>query len=310
MESIGSPALWIGFTGFVLLMLALDLGVFHRKDHEIKTKEALGWSIFWVSLALIFNFLVWQWFGKEKAVEFLTGYIIEKTLSIDNIFIFVIIFNSFAVPTQYQHRVLFWGVLGALIMRAIFIFAGSALLLKFHWMIYVFGALLILTGIKLLLDRNKVPAPEKNILYKTFSKLIPSTHEYHGKKFTIIKNGKRYATPLFMVLLAVEITDLIFAVDSIPAIFAITSDPFIVYTSNIFAILGLRSLYFLLAGVVHKIRYLKVGLSLVLLFVGIKMAIMDFYKIPVVYSLMFIFGVILSSVVISLVHPPQKNKSS
>jgi len=287
-------------------MLALDLGVFHRESKEIKLKEAFWWSLVWVGLALAFNYLVYHWFGQAKAMEFFTGYIIEKTLSIDNIFIFVIIFTTFAVPNEYQHRVLFWGILSALIMRAIFIFAGSALLLKFHWMIYFFGGFLVLTGIKLLVNRNKLPAPEKNILFRICSKIIPSTHEYHGKNFTVIKDGKRYATPLLMVLIAVEITDLIFAVDSIPAIFAITSDPFIVYTSNIFAILGLRSLYFLLAGVVHKIRYLKIGLSVVLIFVGVKMAIIDIYKIQTTHSLLFIASVILLSVFISLV-PTNKN---
>ncbi len=302
MESIGSPSLWIGFTTFVLIMLALDLGIFHKESHEVKFKEALGWSIFWISLAFVFNLGVYHWFGKIKAMEFLTGYIIEKTLSVDNIFIFVIIFTSFAVPTKYQHRVLFWGILGALVMRAIFIFAGAALLMKFHWLIYIFGGFLIITGIKLLITRNEIPHPEKNILFRLCTRFIPAVSEYHGDKFLIVKNGKRFATPLMMVLLAIEITDLIFAVDSIPAIFAITNDPFIVYTSNIFAILGLRSLYFLLAGVVHKIRYLKVGLAIVLVFVGIKMAILDIYKIPVTVSMLIILTTILISVAASFVN--------
>jgi tellurite resistance protein TerC len=306
MESIGSPQLWIGFTAFVVGMLALDLGVFHKTDHKIEYKEALGWSVFWISLALIFNLGVYHWFGKDKAVEFLTGYLIEKTLSVDNIFIFVIIFSSFAVPDKYQHRVLFWGVLGALVMRAIFIFAGAALLMKFHWMMYVFGAFLIITGIKLLINRNKVEEPEKNIIFRFCAKFIPTVPEYHGSKFTIVKEGKRYGTPLLMVLLAIEITDLIFAIDSIPAIFAITNDPFIVYTSNIFAILGLRSLYFLLAGVVHKVRYLKVGLAVVLLFVGVKMALINIYKIPIGFSLLFISVAIGASVAASLLIKPEK----
>lgn len=306
MESIGSIELWIGFTAFVLLMLALDLGIFHKESHEVKFKEALGWSIFWIALAFIFNLGVYHWFGQVKAMEFLTGYIIEKTLSVDNIFIFVIIFTSFAVPNKYQHRVLFWGILGALIMRAIFIFAGAALLIKFHWLIYIFGGFLIITGIKLLINRNEVPHPEKNFLFKVCTKFIPTVSEYHGDRLLIVKNGKRFATPLFMVLLAIEITDLIFAVDSIPAIFAITNDPFIVFTSNIFAILGLRSLYFLLAGVVHKIRYLKAGLAVVLVFVGIKMAMLDIYKIPVAISMLFILATILISVAASFIIPDRK----
>lgn len=307
---MGTPVLWIGFTLFVLLMLALDLGVFHRKAHEVKFKEALTWSIVWIGLALIFNLFIYTRYGPQKGLEFLTGYVVEKTLSVDNIFIFVVLFSSFAVPVAYQHRVLFWGILGALIMRAIFIALGAALLSRFHWVIFIFGGLLILTGIKLLINRDKETHPEKNLIFRAFQKAIPTVSEYHGSKFFIQQGGKWFATPLFLVLIAVEITDLVFAVDSIPAIFAITNDPFIVYTSNIFAILGLRSLYFLLAGSIDKLRYLKVGLALVLMFVGVKMSIVDFWKIPIGISLLVICFIIGASIAASLLLPKEKALSS
>ncbi|HEY0590485.1 MAG TPA: TerC family protein [Thermoanaerobaculia bacterium] len=303
METIATPLLWSIFGIFVLGMLALDLGVFSRKPHEVHFREALTWSVIWIALALIFNGWIYYRFGADKGLEFLTGYLIEKALSVDNIFIFVVLFAAFAVPKIYHHRVLFWGVIGALVMRAIFIALGAALLERFHWVIYVFGAILILTGIKLLVQRNVEPHPERNPLFRFAKRFIPSVPEYHGKKFFILKNGKWFATPLFIVLLAIEATDLVFAIDSVPAIFAITDDPFIVYTSNVFAILGLRSLYFLLAGVIDKFHLLKIGLALVLMFVGAKMAAVDFVKVPVAVSLGVIATLLAGSVVASLIWP-------
>ena len=304
LETIGTPFLWIGFTLFVLAMLGLDLGVFHRRAHEVRMREALLWTIVWIGLALLFNVGVYFWFGSERALEFFTGYLIEKALSVDNIFVFLVIFSYFVVPAAFQHRVLFWGILGALIMRAIFILLGAALLQEFHWVIYIFGAFLVVTGVKLLLQRNSEMHPELNPLFRLFQRLVPSVAEYRGSQFTVVENGKRYATPLLLVLVAVEATDLVFAVDSIPAIFAITRDPFIVYTSNIFAILGLRALYFVLAGVMGKFHYLRVGLALVLAFVGAKMMLADLYKIPIAASLAVVAVLLAGSVVASLIRPP------
>jgi tellurite resistance protein TerC len=303
-DSIGSPSLWAGFIVFVLAMLAIDLGVFHRKAHEVSLKEAGAWSAVWVALAVAFNIGVYFWFGPDRALEFTTGYLIEKALAVDNIFVFVVIFTTFAIPPIYQHRVLFWGVLGALIMRAIFIVLGGAFIQRFHWAIYVFGAILAITGFKLLLQRNQAVHPENNPIVKAFQKVFPVAHDATGDSFTVVRNGKRFATPLLLALVAVEVTDLIFAVDSIPAIFAVTQDPFIVFTSNIFAILGLRSLYFLLAGVINKFAYLKVGLSVVLIFVGAKMLLVDLYKIPIAASLGIIAGILGLSVVVSLLKAP------
>jgi tellurite resistance protein TerC len=295
-----SLSLWIGFNLFILAMLALDLGVFHRKAHEVSFKEAATWSAVWVSLALVFNVGVWHFMGAEKGTQFLTGYLIEKSLSVDNIFVFALIFSYFAVPALYQHRVLFWGILGALVMRAIFIAAGATLIAKFHWIIYVFGAFLILTGLKMAFTPQKGLEPDKNPVLRLVRRLVPVTDRYHGQKFFVRENGVRLATPLFLVLVLVETTDLIFAVDSIPAIFAITTDPFIVYTSNVFAILGLRSLYFLLAGVMHKFEYLKLGLAAVLVFVGTKMALVDVYKIPSSTSLAVVGALLAISIAASL----------
>jgi tellurite resistance protein TerC len=283
--TIGSPALWAGFIGFVLLMLALDLGVFNKKDHVVGFREAAIWSGVWISLALVFNAGIFWVFGQERGLEFLTGYLIEKSLSIDNIFVFIVIFAAFRIPAVYQHRVLYWGILSALVMRAIMIFAGAAMITRFHWLIYVFGVFLIVTGIRLYLDRNKEEHPEDSKVMVWIRRLVPSTDRFDGHDFFTVENGRRVATPLLMALIMVEISDIIFAVDSIPAIFAVTTDPFIVFTSNIFAILGLRSLFFILAGLVDKFRYLKVGLAAVLCFVGIKMTIMDIYKIPSLVSL-------------------------
>lgn len=295
--------IWVCFIGFVLFMLVLDLGVFHRKSHEIKIKEALIWSAVWISLALIFNYGIYVFLGKEKAIEFLTGYIVEKSLSVDNLFVFIMLFTYFKVDVKHQHKVLFWGILGALVMRAIFIFAGVALINKFHWIIYIFGALLIFTGIKMLFHKEENIDPDRNPLVKLFKKIFPVTEKEHGDKFFVRLNGKTVATPLFIVLLMVEFTDLIFAVDSIPAILAITNDTFIIFSSNVFAILGLRALYFALAGITKYFYYLKYGLSAILVFVGIKMTIVDFYKVPIVSSLLVISGILIISVVVSVLRP-------
>jgi tellurite resistance protein TerC len=292
--------LWIGFNIFVLGMLALDLGVFHRKAHAVSIKEASIWSAIWVALAMLFNLGIYFAWGPERGLEFLTGYVIEKSLSVDNLFVFLMIFQYFATPAEYQHRVLFWGIMGALVLRAIFIAAGAALLENFHWMIYVFGAFLIVTGIKMLFQGDEKIEPEKNPVVRLFKRWIPIAPGYHGQSFFISQNGKRHATLLMIVLLVVETTDVIFAVDSIPAIFAITQDPFIVYTSNVFAILGLRALYFMLAGIMGMFIYLKVGLSFVLCFVGAKMALVDLFKIPIGVSLAVIGATLALAVIASL----------
>ena len=296
--------LWIAFNVFILGMLALDLGVFHRKTHVVSLKESLAWTVVWVFLALAFNVGVWHYAGSAKALEFFTGYLIEKSLSVDNIFVFALLFSYFAVPAKYQHKVLFWGILGALMMRAIMIVAGAALISNFSWIIYIFGAFLILTGIKMIVKREEEIHPERNPVVRGFKKVMPVTPDYRGDKFFIRENGIRMATPLFVVLLLVEFTDLIFAVDSIPAIFAVTNDPFIVYTSNVFAILGLRSLYFALAGVMDKFHYLKIGLGLVLAFVGAKMLLTHTaWKIDTLVSLGVILTILTTSVAWSLLRP-------
>jgi TerC family integral membrane protein len=302
--------LWIGFNVFVLMMLALDLGVFHRKAHSVSIKEATIWSVVWIALAMLFNlgiYLFWEklvpnssYSNSHATLAFFTGYLIEKSLSVDNIFVFVLLFTFFAVPTVYQHRVLFWGILGALLMRGTLIAVGAALLKEFHWIIYIFGVFLIFTGIRMALHRNEEMHPEQNPLVKFLRRIIPITESYEGDHFFIRRAGKLMATPLFLVLVLIESTDLIFAVDSIPAIFAVTQESFLVYTSNVFAILGLRSLYFLLAGVVDKFYYLKLGLSVVLVFVGIKMSMVDIYKIPVGLSLGVIFSILTISIMASL----------
>ena len=307
METVGTPALWLGFVAFVLLLLALDLGVFHRKAHAVSAKEAAIWSAVWVTLALAFNALVLRWFGPERGLEFLTGYLIEKALAVDNIFVFYAIFAWFAVPAAYQHRVLFWGVLGALVMRAIFIALGAALIAKFHAVLYVFGAILVFTGIKLFAMPEEGIHPEKNPAYRLLRRIIPAVSEYHGARFTVVKEGRRYATPLLIVLLLIEWTDVVFALDSIPAIFAVTTDPFIVFTSNIFAILGLRSLFFLLQGVIGKFHRLKAALAAVLLFVGAKMLLIDFVVVPIGLSLAVIAGLICAGIVASLWSPRRED---
>jgi tellurite resistance protein TerC len=306
----GSIWLWIGFNVFVLGMLALDLGVFHRKSHVISVKEASIWTAVWVSLALVFNtgiYFYWNtlvpgstYSNSEAALAFLTGYLIEKSLSIDNVFVIALIFGYFAVPAAYQHRVLFWGILGALVMRATMILAGAALLKEYHWIIYIFGAFLIFTGIKMATHKDEELHPESNPVIKLVRKLIPVTKNYEEDHFFVRHAGKLMATPLFLVLIMVETTDLVFAVDSIPAIFAVTQDPFLVYTSNVFAILGLRSLYFVLAGVIDKFYYLKMGLAVILTFVGVKMTLVDIYKIPTPASLAVIAIVLAVAVAASL----------
>lgn len=297
---------WIGFLLFVFVMLALDLGVFHRKSHEVKIKEALIWTAIWIFIAMLFNYGIYVYMGEEKALEFLTGYVIEKSLSVDNLFVFIMIFTYFNVNPKYQHKILFWGILGALVMRAIFIFAGVALITKFHWIIYIFGGFLVFTGIKMLFHKDENIEPEKNPLVRLFKKFMPVTTVEEGDRFFVKIDGKTFATPLFIVLLLVEFTDLIFAVDSIPAILAITNDTFIIFTSNVFAILGLRALYFALAGITQYFHYLKYGLSAILVFVGVKMLIVDFYKVPIVYSLSTILGILIISVVLSLIFPKKE----
>jgi tellurite resistance protein TerC len=297
--------LWVGFNAAVLAMLALDLGVFHRKAHEVSLREAAGWTAIWVTLALAFNAGIWYFAGRQPALEFLTGYLVEKSLAVDNIFVIALIFSYFAVPSAYQHRVLFWGILGALVMRGAFIAAGAYVLHQWHWVIYVFGGILLVTGVKMALRKDEAIDPEHNPVVRLARRWLPLTPRYDGQKFWTVENGRRVATPLFLVLLLVEFTDLVFAIDSIPAIFAITSDPFIVYTSNVMAILGLRSMYFLLAGVVHKFVYLKFGLSLVLVFVGAKMMLVDVFKVPTVVSLAVIATLIGGSIALSLLRPPK-----
>jgi len=288
-------------------MLALDLGVFHRKAHVVSLRESLAWTGVWVTLALLFNAGIWHLRGPQAGLEFLTGYLIEYSLSMDNVFVFALLFSYFAVPPEYRHRVLFWGILGALVMRAVMIALGAALIAEFAWIIYVFGAFLIFTGIKMIVKRGAEVHPERNPVVRLFKRFVPVTSEYRGARFFVHEQGRRWATPLFVVLLLVEVTDLIFAVDSIPAIFAVTRDPFIVYTSNVFAILGLRSLYFALAGVIEKFHLLKIGLGVVLTFVGIKMLLAHTaWKIDTIVSLTVIASTLVLSVIASLVFPPPK----
>ena len=283
-------------------MLVLDLGVFHRRNHVVKFREALLWSAMWIALAAIFAVIVYFWRGRGPSLEFVTGYVIELSLSVDNLFVFLLIFRYFQGPTVHQHKVLFWGILGALIMRAVFILAGVGLIRQFHWIIYIFGALLVYSGIKLFRQENAEIHPEKNPLLRLFRRWIPVTKDYEGAKFFVRRPGL-YATPLFIVLLVVETTDVLFAVDSIPAILAITLDAFIVYTSNVFAILGLRSMYFALAGMMELFHYLHYGLSLVLIFVGGKMLASHYYQIPTEIALGTVAGILIISVVASMVHP-------
>lgn len=301
-----SVVLWTGFNLFVLGMLALDLGVFHKKSHTVTVREALIWTGVWITLSLLFNLFIYYYFNEEKAFEFFTGYLIEKSLSVDNIFVIILIFSYFRVPDEYQHKVLFWGILGALVMRVIFILSGIELIHRFHWLIYIFGGFLIFTGVKMLLSDDSKIDPEKNPLIKLAKKLFAITKNFEGDKFFIKRDNRTWATPLFLVVILIEATDLIFAVDSIPAILAISDDPFIVYTSNVFAILGLRSLYFALSGIEKYFHYLKFGLSAILVFVGVKMCIVDFYKIPTGVSLIVIVLILVIAMSLSVLFPKKE----
>lgn len=300
--------LWTSFNVFVLAMLALDLGVFHRKSHEVEVREALIWTSVWITLAMVFNLFIYYYFDKETAIEFFTGYVIEKSLSIDNIFVIIMIFSYFNVPKAYQHKVLFWGILGALVMRVIFILSGIELIHRFHWLIYIFGGFLVFTGIRMLTTGAEKLEPDKNPLVKLARKVFRFTSDFEGDKFFVKRDGIRWATPLFLVVIMIEFTDLIFAVDSIPAILSITDDPFIVYTSNVFAILGLRSLYFALAGIEKYFQYLKVGLSAILIFVGFKMITEDFIDIPAEISLIVIVFILTIAMLASVIVKQNKNK--
>ena len=304
---------WIGFNAAVLAILALDLGVLHRKAEKVSLKESAAWSAVWVTLSLSFAFGVYRTLGRQAGLEFLTGYLIEYALSVDNIFVFVMIFSYFNVPAKYQHRVLFWGIIGALVLRGVMIVVGAALVARFAWTLYIFGAFLLITGVKMAIQKDNVAYdPEKDPVLRLARRILPVTHEYHGDKFFVQqpdKTGKiRWtATPLFIVLVLVDTTDVVFATDSIPAIFAVTRDPFIIYTSNICAVLGLRALYFLLASVVDKFAYLKLGLSLVLIFIGAKMLLEHFIHIPIIASLGVVAAVLLASVIASLQWPRERH---
>lgn len=299
---------WIFFNLFVIVMLVLDLFVFHRKPHAVTLKEALLTSLFWIVLALGFNVLVYYWRGEQAAMEFLTGYLIEKSLSVDNLFVFILIFGYFGVPLKYQHNLLFWGVFGALVLRAIFILVGVALITKFHFLIYILGAFLIYTGIKMAMSKGAEVDPGDNPLVKWASRHLPITKTAVGGKFFTKVNGKWHATPMFLVLIMIESTDVVFAVDSIPAILAISKDPFIVYTSNVFALLGLRALYFALAGIMQLFHYLHYGLSVILAFIGVKLLISDFYKIDMGYALMVVGAILAISVIASLLFPKKDSE--
>jgi len=297
----GTIWLWVGFNIFVLAMLALDLGVFHRKAHALSLKEASIWSVVWITLAMVFNAGLYLFAGPEPALQFFTGYLIEKSLSVDNIFIFLLLFTFFKVPAAYQHRVLYWGILGALIMRGTLIAVGVALIESFHWIIYLFGAFLIFTGIRMGFHKEIEVHPENDLLLKFIRRFVPVTENYEHDRFFVRRAGQVMVTPLLLVLLVIDTTDLIFAVDSIPAVFAVTRDPFLVYTSNIFAILGLRSLYFVLAGIMEKFYYLKLGLSVILTFVGVKMVLADVFSLPTALSLVVIAVVLTIAIVASIV---------
>jgi len=305
---MGTPLLWVAFNLFVLLAIALDLGVFHRKIHKISVREAAVWSVIWISMALAFGFFIYHWHGPSRGIQYLTGYVIEKALSVDNLFVFLLIFRAFQVDEKVQHRVLEWGIIGALIMRGIMIAAGAALISRFHWIIEVFGIFLIYTGIHMLWKRDKDVHYEKNPVFRFASTHLRVTKEYHGANFFVRKAGQLFATPLFLVLLVVEVTDVTFAVDSIPAIFGITTDAFIVYTSNVFAILGLRSLYFLLADLLDYLRYLGIGLAIVLMFIGVKMIIERWYDISELLSLAVVFSILLATAAASLLAGPKKKQ--
>ena len=297
---------WIGFNLLVAALMAIDLGLFHRKSHEIEVREALWMSLFWIVIALVFNLGIFFIKGPDAGMQFLAGYVLEKSLSVDNLFVFLLIFNYFKVPRAFQFKILFWGIVGALVMRAIFIFAGVAMLHNFHWVMYIFGAVLVFTGFKLFSEKEKEIQPAKNPVVKVFQKFYPTTTQYHHDKFFVREAGRWLATPLFVVLLVVETTDVIFAVDSIPAVLAVSRDPFIVYTSNVFAILGLRALYFALAGMMQLFHYLHYGLGVILIFIGMKMLVTDLWHIPTGAALGFIALVLGASVIVSILKPLDK----
>ncbi len=309
MDTVYKQLLWIGFVFIILVLLAVDLIVFNRRPHEITIKESLLWSLFWILIALLFNTFIYFWYGHVSGLQFITGYLIEKSLSVDNLFVFLMLFSYFKVPSKYQHKVLFWGILGAIVMRGIMISIGTTLISRFHWILYIFGLFLIFTGIKMAIEKeSREIHPERNILVRFFKKLFPVTAGFHEEKFFVKVNKKRYATLLFIVLIVVETTDLVFALDSIPAIFAITQDPFIIFTSNVFAILGLRSLYFALAGIMNLFYYLRIGLSVILTFVGLKMLLSDIYPISIVLALGFIACVLLVSIIASIIRNKKQLK--
>jgi tellurite resistance protein TerC len=300
MQSVGNPWLWAGFVAAILALLALDLGLFHRRDRSLSAREALGWVVAWAGLALAFCGLVWWWFGGDKALEFLTGYLIEQSLSVDNLFVFVIVFASFRVPPHLQHRVLFWGILTALVLRGAMILGGAALLERFDWLIYVFGAFLLATGLKLLFHREQEHAPGHSLAFRALRRVVPSTNALHGNHFFVRVDRRWVATPLFLALALIEISDVVFALDSVPAIFGVTLDPFIVFTSNVFAILGLRSMYFAIARLIGRFEYLKVGLALVLVFIGVKMGISGWVHVPSLASLAVVVGLLGGAMLYSL----------
>ena len=303
---MGTPLLWVGFNLFVLVALAFDLGVFHRNPHKITIREAFIASALWIGIAVAFGYGVWRWYGEQRGLEYFTGYVIEKALSVDNLFVFLVIFRTFHVDDRVQHRVLAWGILGALIMRGLLITVGAVLVARFHWILAAFGIFLVYTGLRMLSRREKAVHYEKNPIFRFASKHLRLTKEYHGSSFFVRQNGQLFGTPLVLVLLIIELTDVAFAVDSIPAIFGITRDPFVVYTSNVFAILGLRALYFLLVGLLDYFRYLGIGLAMILIFIGVKLIAEPWVHISVSYSLGVVGMLLLLTIVLSLWAGPKK----
>lgn len=306
---MGTPLLWVGFNLFVLLAIALDLGVFHRKAHKIEMREAAMWSGVWISLALIFGYFVWHWYGEQRGLEYFTGYVVEKALSVDNLFVFLVIFRTFQVEARVQHRVLAWGILGALVMRGVMIATGAVLIARYHWILPAFGVFLVYTGLHMIWKRDKKVQYERNPIFRFASSHLRVSKDYHGAKFFVREAGRRLATPLLLVLLVIEITDVTFAFDSIPAIFGITQDAFVVYSSNVFAILGLRALYFLLSDLLGYLRYLGIGLALVLMFIGVKMVLDPWWPISVTVSLGVVGGILLVTTIMSLWAGPRKDSA-
>jgi len=304
-----SLTLWVVFNIFIVVMLIVDLMIFNRKPHEISIKESLIWTGIWIALAVVFGIGLYFYMDPVSSIDYFTGYLIEKSLSVDNIFVFLLIFTYFGVEAKYQHRVLFWGIFGALVLRLLFIIAGVALIERFHWIIYVFGAFLVFTGIKLAFEKDKEIHPEKNLVLKLVKRFLPISRRYYSQKFFVRIRGRLIGTPLLIVLVVIETTDVVFALDSIPAIMAITRDPFIIYSANAFAILGLRALYFALAGVMRLFHYLHYGLSLILVFVGIKMMLENVYEIPTLFTLGFITVTLMTSVIFSILYPAEETKS-